>query len=98
MLNIRHKRVQNAPTVSNRQPEKWFRRLLWVVALIFAGFLIGLGGKIVADLPFIKPEETSIADYVADRPTYDKLKQDLQTRQEDESKLDQELNTAELNL
>ncbi len=98
MLNIRHKRVQNAPTVSNRQPEKWFRRLLWVVALIFAGFLIGLGGKIVADLPLIKPEETSIADYVADRPTYDKLKQDLQTRQEDESKLDQELNTAELNL
>ena len=64
MLNIRRKGVKQTPTASNRQPEKWFRRLLWVVALIFAGFLIGLGGKIVADLPFIKPEETSIAENI----------------------------------
>lgn len=98
MLNIRPKGLQQTPTASNRQPEKWFRRLLWIVALIFAGFLIGLGGKIVADLPFVKPDETTIADYVADRPAYDKLKKDLETQQKDEDQLNQQLYTAELNL
>ena len=34
-----------------RLSEKWFRRGLWLVALVFAGFLIGLGGTIVGDLP-----------------------------------------------
>ena len=31
--------------------EKWFRSDLWLVALVFAGFLIGLGGTIVGDAP-----------------------------------------------
>ena len=35
---------------SLRLPEKWFRRGLWLVALVFAFFLIGLGGLVV---PFI---------------------------------------------
>ena len=29
---------------SLRLSEKWFRRGLWLVAFVFAGFLIGLGG------------------------------------------------------
>jgi hypothetical protein len=41
-----------------RLSEKWFRRGLWLVALVFAGFLIGLGGTIVNDLPKVeKPLE-----------------------------------------
>ena len=39
---------------SLRLPEKWFRRGLWLVALVFAGFLIGLGGTIVGDLPMMR--------------------------------------------
>ncbi|MBS1159425.1 MAG: putative rane protein [Proteobacteria bacterium] len=27
-----------------RLSEKWFRLGLWLVALVFAGFLVGLGG------------------------------------------------------
>jgi hypothetical protein len=34
-----------------RLPEKWFRRGLWLVAVVFASFLIGLGGLVVGNLP-----------------------------------------------
>ncbi|MES2264385.1 MAG: serine endopeptidase [Pseudomonadota bacterium] len=33
-----------------RLSEKWFQRGLWLVALAFASFLIGLGGKVVGSL------------------------------------------------
>ncbi len=36
---------------SLRLSEQWFNRGLWVIALVFAGFLIGLGNVIVGDLP-----------------------------------------------
>ncbi|MDO9403121.1 MAG: zinc ribbon domain-containing protein [Polaromonas sp.] len=37
-----------------RLSEKWFRRGLWLVAFVFAGFLIGLGGTLVGDLPRVE--------------------------------------------
>jgi len=37
-----------------RLSEKWFRRGLWLVALVFANFLIGLGGTVVGDLPRVE--------------------------------------------
>jgi predicted RNA-binding Zn-ribbon protein involved in translation (DUF1610 family) len=37
-----------------RLSEKWFQRGLWLVALAFAGFLIGLGGKIVDNLGMVE--------------------------------------------
>jgi len=39
---------------SLRRSEAWFNRGLWVLAVIFAGFLIGLGGLIVGDLPRVE--------------------------------------------
>ncbi len=33
-----------------RLTEKWLQRGLWLVAVVFAGFLIGLGGKVVDNL------------------------------------------------
>jgi len=39
---------------SLRLSEKWFHRGLWVVALLFAGSLIGLGGTVVNDLPQVE--------------------------------------------
>ncbi len=41
-----------------RLSEKWFRRGLWLVAIVFAGFLIGLGGTIVGDLPKVEQRAT----------------------------------------
>ena len=37
-----------------RLSEKWFQRGLWLVAFVFAGFLIGLGGTLVGDLPQVE--------------------------------------------
>lgn len=45
---------------SLRLSEKWFRRGLWLVAVVFAWFLIGLGGAVVGDLP--KVENTLLVE------------------------------------
>ncbi|MBS0499605.1 MAG: serine endopeptidase [Burkholderiaceae bacterium] len=72
---------------SLRLSEKWFRRGLWLVALVFAGFLIGLGGRIVDDLPRVE-SATSIDDFMdaakaADaRRTIDAARQRAQTAQD----------------
>ena len=41
-----------------RLTEKWMQRGLWLVALVFAGFLIGLGGTVVGDLPKVEKRLT----------------------------------------
>ncbi|MBP6309631.1 MAG: hypothetical protein KA350_03055 [Arenimonas sp.] len=37
-----------------RFSEKWFQRALWLVAIVFAFFLIGIGSQIVDDLPKVE--------------------------------------------
>jgi hypothetical protein len=46
-----------------RLTETWMRRGLWLVALVFAGFLIGLGGTVVGDLPQVE-KRLSLDDYL----------------------------------
>jgi hypothetical protein len=43
---------------SRRLPETWFRRGLWLIAVLFAAFLIGLGGLVVDRLPGVAPAPT----------------------------------------
>lgn len=87
MPKIKLPHPTHKPTTTNRQPEKWFRAFLWVVAVIFASFLIGLGSKIVADLPSISTETVEIADFVADRTAYDKLQDDLKLAENQEQEI-----------
>ena len=39
-----------------RLSEKWFNRALWLIALVFAFFLIGLGNAVVGDLPQVEAD------------------------------------------
>ncbi len=49
-----------------RLSERWFRLALWLVALVFAGFLIGLGSLLVDDLPHVERRFT--LEQFLDRP------------------------------
>mgnify|MGYP003575948766 CR=1 FL=1 len=42
-----------------RLSEKWFNRALWMVAIIFAWFLTGLGKSIIGDLPRVETNYTT---------------------------------------
>lgn len=49
-----------------RLTEKWMQRGLWLVALVFASFLIGLGGAVVGDLPQVE-KSLSLDDFMDSR-------------------------------
>ncbi len=38
-----------------RLTERWMHRALWLVAFVFAGFLIGLGSQVVANMDYLEP-------------------------------------------
>jgi hypothetical protein len=63
-----------------RLSEKWFRFGLWIVAFVFASFLIGLGGTIVQNLP--KVEHRVTLDDFIDQPAATPLRAELRAMQE----------------
>ncbi len=81
---------------SLRLSEKWFRRGLWLVALIFAGFLIGLGSAIVGDLPRVD-QPLELEDFM-DRSAADPLRQTISQTEEARKAAQSELEQTELRL
>ena len=63
-----------------RLSEKWFRFGLWIVAFVFASFLIGLGGTIVHNLPKVEHHYT-LDDFI-DKPAATALRSELKGLQE----------------
>lgn len=81
---------------SLRLSEKWFRRGLWLVSVVFAGFLIGLGSTLVGDLPQV--ERVRQMDDFIDHAAADPLRATVKTSEAAEDKASQELEQAELQL
>jgi predicted RNA-binding Zn-ribbon protein involved in translation (DUF1610 family) len=81
---------------SLRLSEKWFRRGLWLVALVFASFLIGLGGTLVGDLPQVE-RALELDDFI-DRPAAEPLRSAIKASEEAERVASRELEQAQLQL
>ncbi len=58
-----------------RLTQKWMQRGLWLVALAFAFFLIGLGGRLVANMGMV--EQAISAEQFVDPAAYQQLKDAL---------------------
>ena len=85
-----------------RWSEKWFRFGLWLVAVVFASFLIGLGGTVVQNLPRVEHRVT-LEDFM-DRAAADQARAEIrqtgETRQVVQDQRDQaqlKLNAARAN-
>lgn len=63
-----------------RLSEKWFRFGLWIVAFVFASFLIGLGGTIVENLPKVE-HRVALEDFI-DKQAAAPLRAELKAMQE----------------
>lgn len=72
--HVRVKRM-TASTKGLRRAEVWYQRALWVIAIVFANFLIGLGGKVVDDLPHVEqaPNRDAFIDHRASAPLQERL-------------------------
>ena len=85
-----------------RWSEKWFRFGLWLVAVVFASFLIGLGGTVVQNLPRVEHRVTleDFMDKAAADQARAEMRQTGETRQVAQDQRDQaqlKLNAARAN-
>lgn len=81
---------------SLRLSEKWFRRGLWLVALVFASFLIGLGSTVVGDLPQVE-RKLGLDDFI-DRAAAEPLRATITASERTERQSAGEREQAELKL
>jgi len=74
-----------------RLSEKWFNRGLWLVAFVFAWFLMGLGQTLIRDLPHVEQQYNldNFIDQQAAQPLKDKIKESQRLRSETTDALDQ---------
>jgi hypothetical protein len=79
-----------------RLSEKWFHRALWLIAFAFAGFLIGLGGLVVGDMPRADPALT-LEDYI-DQSRANVLRTGIDASQAATKQANTELEQAQLSL
>jgi predicted RNA-binding Zn-ribbon protein involved in translation (DUF1610 family) len=76
-----------------RMPERVFALVMWLVSFVFAGFLVGLGGRIVADLPRI--ESSLTLEQFADRAQLVPLRDSIQALQQRQGEIETRLERAQ---
>jgi hypothetical protein len=65
-----------------RSTETWMRRAFWLVAFVFAGFLIGLGSQVIDNLAYLGPvpPEDAFVDKAKAAPIKEAIAQAEETR------------------
>ena len=79
-----------------RVPERVYRIVLWVVSLVFAGFIVGLGNLVIGDLPQVE-ERIGPGQYV-ESPAIKKVRADIKAIDGRRSVIDDKLEIARLQL
>lgn len=79
-----------------RLSEKWFRYGLWLVALAFGSFLIGLGGTVVRNLP--KVEHNYVLEDFIDKPAAEQARASIKAARESRQQADEALEQEKLQL
>ena len=79
-----------------RVPDRLFKLVMWIVSFVFAGFLVGLGSKIVADLPRL--EQQLSQDQFADPAALNTARDEIRKLTEQQRELDDEQARARLAL
>ena len=77
-----------------RWSEVWFRRGLWLVAVVFAGFLIALGSAVVDDLP--KVEQRLVMEQFLDHNQARPLRMQLHKLEQQQSQIQDARDQARL--
>ncbi|MFM7674139.1 MAG: hypothetical protein ACKO5F_00805 [Synechococcus sp.] len=79
-----------------RGPERLIRFGQWVVALLFAYFLIQVGASLIADLPLLS-RQPQLADFT-DQPAIERIEQQIRPTEEQRSRVEQQLQAAQQEL
>lgn len=79
-----------------RLSEKWFNRGLWLVAFVFAWFLIGLGNTVIRDLP--KVETDYVLNDFIDQQAAIPIRTEIKTLQTQRREISDQLDQAQLTL
>ncbi len=79
-----------------RVPEKAFGVAMWVVSVILAAFIVGLGNLVIGDLPQVESSITQ--EQFADKATTDKIAGELRSIRERRGSIDDKLEVARLQL
>ncbi len=79
-----------------RLSEKWFRFGLWLVAFVFASFLIGLGSSVVANLPKVE-QRLTLEDFI-DKAQAESVRAEIRRSQESRQSAQDAVDQAKLKL
>lgn len=79
-----------------RVPERVYRGVLWLVSIVFAGFIIGLGNLVFGDLPIV--ESRVYASPADDTPAIRALREEIRKIEGSKSAIDDKLEIQRLQL
>ncbi|MCX7282583.1 MAG: zinc ribbon domain-containing protein [Novosphingobium sp.] len=79
-----------------RVPERLYRGVLWLVSIVFAGFIIGLGNLVIGDLPMVESQVYTAAP--EDTPQVRQVREQVRQIEAQRTAIDDKLGIQRLQL